>query len=218
MLSISASQPDMLLVGLSINFDPQISTILSESLCPLSGVVAEAAALIDELTITPLRRFLNRALLRREALRRYWTCPASRTDHHAYPGGLAEHSVEIATAISTCRALPQLERELGITYALLHDYGKIWWMDSELRAPYERRNHEVLGRDMLKADLEWLGHEDLSIGLVMDELLGGPAAPRTTGYPLAVRKIVQAFDQLSCEKTRGVLTATRAIYFPDEPF
>ena len=36
----------------------------------------------------------------------------------------------------------------------------------------------------------------------MVELLGGPSERANTRYPLAIGRIVNAFDQMSCEMTR----------------
>jgi 3'-5' exoribonuclease len=58
----------------------------------------------------------------RAALRR---SPCTRTGHHAYLGGLLEHTVAVATlALETCALHPRLEQDLLITAAILHDLGK----------------------------------------------------------------------------------------------
>jgi 3'-5' exoribonuclease len=58
----------------------------------------------------------------RAALRR---SPCTRAGHHAYLGGLLEHTVAVATlALETCTLHPRLERDLLITAALVHDIGK----------------------------------------------------------------------------------------------
>ncbi len=64
---------------------------------------------------------LNDAALR-AALRR---SPCTRTGHHAYLGGLLEHTVAVGTlALETCALHPRLDQNLLITAALVHDLGK----------------------------------------------------------------------------------------------
>lgn len=201
-LDIGTGRSDHLVVGFQHDGDVRLSRLVPHDLCPIPGVVYQTARLVDQLTTGSLRRFLTRALTRKDVLTRYWTSPASRQDHHAYPGGLAEHSLEIAVAVASSRGLPGLYRELGIAYALLHDYGKVWWMDPAIRDPGENRKHEVLGYDMLGDDLDLFECEASPLAPVMRELLGGPPVPREGRYPLAIRRVVQAFDQMSCEKTR----------------
>ena len=58
----------------------------------------------------------------REELRR---APCTRSGHHAYLGGLLEHTVAVATlALETCALHPRLNSDLLICAAILHDVGK----------------------------------------------------------------------------------------------
>jgi 3'-5' exoribonuclease len=51
--------------------------------------------------------------------------PCSRSGHHAYLGGLLEHTVAVATlALETCVLHPRLNSDLLVTAAILHDAGK----------------------------------------------------------------------------------------------
>jgi hypothetical protein len=217
-LPVDAGGPENLLVGFTPDQSKRLSEVLPRDICPIPGLLGQVAYMIDSLTIEPLRSFARRALLKKEVVSGYWQSPASRQHHHAFPGGLAKHSAEVAVAVSTARGLPSLEQELGIVYALIHDYGKIWWMNPELRPACGTRNHEAMGLDMLRGDLDFLAVEDAEIAAIMTELLGGPAIQRASRYPLAIRKIVQAFDQLSCEKTRGLFPESRKTYEWDVPF
>ncbi len=58
----------------------------------------------------------------RNALRK---APCTRNGHHAYLGGLLEHTVAVATlALETCTLHPRLNSDLLITAAIVHDFGK----------------------------------------------------------------------------------------------
>jgi 3'-5' exoribonuclease len=51
--------------------------------------------------------------------------PCTRAGHHAYLGGLLEHTVAVATlALETCILHPRLNSDLLVGAALLHDVGK----------------------------------------------------------------------------------------------
>jgi 3'-5' exoribonuclease len=81
----------------------------------LAGEVydADLRALLDA--------FLGDAGFRAE-LRR---APCTRAGHHAYRGGLLEHTVAVATlALETCALHPRLNSDLLVTAAILHDVGK----------------------------------------------------------------------------------------------
>jgi 3'-5' exoribonuclease len=58
----------------------------------------------------------------RAALRR---TPCTRNGHHAYLGGLLEHTVAVTTlALETCVLHPRLDQDLLLTAAIVHDLGK----------------------------------------------------------------------------------------------
>ena len=65
-------------------------------------------------------------LLGDAALREQWRrAPCTRSGHHAYLGGLLEHTVAVGTlALETCQLHPRLDSDLLITAALVHDLGK----------------------------------------------------------------------------------------------
>jgi len=52
--------------------------------------------------------------------------PCSRGGHHAYLGGLLEHTVAVAQlAHELCQVHPRLDQDLLLTAALVHDLGKL---------------------------------------------------------------------------------------------
>jgi 3'-5' exoribonuclease len=65
-------------------------------------------------------------LLEDDGLRDAWRrAPCSRAGHHAYLGGLLEHTVAVATlAHETCQLHPGLNSDLLICAALTHDLGR----------------------------------------------------------------------------------------------
>jgi 3'-5' exoribonuclease len=81
--------------------------------------------LAGELRDAPFKRLVD-ALLEdgevRAALRR---TPCTRAGHHAYLGGLLEHTVAVATlAVETCALHPRLDQNLLLTAAIVHDLGR----------------------------------------------------------------------------------------------
>ena len=74
----------------------------------------------------PEYRALLERLLADEALRADWRrAPCTRGGHHAYLGGLLEHTVAVGTlALEACQLHPRLNSDLLICAALVHDLGK----------------------------------------------------------------------------------------------
>lgn len=80
--------------------------------------------------------------------------PCTRAGHHAYLGGLLEHTVAVATlAQETCVLHPRLNSDLLISAALLHDVGKTreFALGAEIGPSEEGRlvGHVVLGQQMV---------------------------------------------------------------------
>ena len=112
--------------------DPaDLEHLLPASPRPRERMEAELEALVASVTDRGLRRLLQRCLGRGTELGRAFRAhPAAKRNHHAYLGGLLEHSVSVA---STCAGLAQhyqaqghrVDRDLLVAGALLHDLGKV---------------------------------------------------------------------------------------------
>jgi len=74
----------------------------------------------------PGLRALLAALLGDDALRADWRrAPCTRNGHHAYLGGLLEHTVAVGTLVQeVCILHPRLDSDLLMTAALVHDLGR----------------------------------------------------------------------------------------------
>jgi 3'-5' exoribonuclease len=82
--------------------------------------------------------------------------PCTRAGHHAYLGGLLEHTVAVGTlAQETCTLHPRLNSDLLITAALLHDIGKTreFELGAEISPSEEGRlvGHVAIGQQMVAA-------------------------------------------------------------------
>ena len=74
----------------------------------------------------PGLKALLAVLLGDAALRADWRrAPCTRNGHHAYLGGLLEHTVAVGTLVTeTCILHPRLDSDLLMTAALVHDLGR----------------------------------------------------------------------------------------------
>ncbi|MBN1528731.1 MAG: HD domain-containing protein [Thermoleophilaceae bacterium] len=88
--------------------------------------------------------------------------PCTRNGHHAYLGGLLEHTVAVATlAQETCVLHPRLNSDLLICAAILHDAGKIQEFelgaDIALSEAGELLGHVALGQQLVAERARSLG-------------------------------------------------------------
>ncbi len=73
-----------------------------------------------------LRRVLKAVFGDEEFFARFTACPGARTHHHAYLGGLMEHTIAVATLCRTLAGVyERVDGDLLVAAALLHDIGKV---------------------------------------------------------------------------------------------
>ena len=101
-----------------------------------------------------LRRLLDAFLDDPDLRRELRLAPCTRAGHHAYLGGLLEHTVAVGTlALEACSLHPRLNCDVLVTAALLHDVGKTreFSLRAEIGLSDEGRlvGHLALGQQMV---------------------------------------------------------------------
>jgi 3'-5' exoribonuclease len=123
-----------------------------------------------------------------------WQCqPAARRNHHAYIGGLLEHTLSVARLARQIAAVyPDIHQELVLAGAILHDVGKL----KELGQPHapdytvagQLLGHIVLGWDMIRQEAAHLNFSDEKLLLQLEHIVlthhgqqefGSPVLPKT---------------------------------------
>lgn len=88
----------------------------------------------------------------------YRTAPAAKTLHHAYIGGLLDHVVSLFRSCDlVCKNYPQINRDLLLTGAFLHDIGKIHELTYNRSFSYTTKGqllgHMIIELEMLQSKL-----------------------------------------------------------------
>ncbi|HXZ80966.1 MAG TPA: HD domain-containing protein [Terriglobales bacterium] len=96
-----------------------------------------------------------------EIAQAYKTAPAAKTLHHAYIGGLLVHVVSLFQLCElAARNYPQIDRDLLLTGAFLHDIGKLHELSYARSFSYTTRGqllgHMIIELEMLQSKLEQL--------------------------------------------------------------
>jgi 3'-5' exoribonuclease len=100
------------------------------------------------------RALLERLLADRELRAAWRRAPCTRAGHHAYLGGLLEHTVAVATlAHEVCQLHPRLHSDLLLSAAITHDLGRTreFTYGAEIGLTEEGRllGHLVIGERIL---------------------------------------------------------------------
>ena len=113
--AITKPEPETLRLG---DFLPQ---------CPRDPVqmARDLTALLATIQEPHLKALVDSLLADKEFMDSFRTAPAAVVNHHAYLGGLMEHTLAMMQmALRVCEQYPQLRRDLLLTGAFIHDIGK----------------------------------------------------------------------------------------------
>jgi 3'-5' exoribonuclease len=101
-----------------------------------------------------LRGVVERVLASEPVASELRRAPCTRAGHHAYLGGLLEHTVSVGTlTCELCQLHPRLDSDLLMAAALLHDVGKVreftYGAEIELSEEGRMLGHLALGAELI---------------------------------------------------------------------
>lgn len=103
---------------------PSMSEFLPSSGRPVEQMIAELRLFIESLD-SPWQEVVAAVLLEEQFLAQFANAPAARSMHHAYVGGLIEHTLSMArVARFLADHYPHVNKSLLLAGVLLHDLGK----------------------------------------------------------------------------------------------
>ena len=119
----------------------------------------ELLDLVDKVSDGDYKRVLKILFDDQEFFNEFAAAPAAKNYHHAYLGGLLEHSVSVAAlGILLCSFYEDVDESLLITGAILHDIGKIKEFDYSKRIDYSTegrlKGHIVIGNEIAEKAMD----------------------------------------------------------------
>jgi len=146
--------------------------------CPLDRetLYMQLTKLLSNMSERYLRLLCERFLADSGLMARFRLAPAAKTMHHAYIGGLLEHTVSVVTLIyRICNHYPDLDRDLLIAGAFLHDIGKVEEFVYDVNIDYSDAGrlvgHIVLGTQMLEEKIREIKGFPPETALILKHLI-----------------------------------------------
>jgi 3'-5' exoribonuclease len=150
-------------------------------------------AYVDEVEDMAIRRLLVEIVNDPDVAPRLRLAPAAKVMHHAYLGGLLEHTVSLCSLGQfVCSAYGWLNRDLLIAAAICHDIGKIYELTYCTSLEYSDDGrllgHISLGLELVRAKLANLPEISNEIAVQLEHIilshhgskeLGSPVEPST---------------------------------------
>jgi 3'-5' exoribonuclease len=215
--------------------NPDMSDFLSSSQRTEEEMIKELKQQIKSLQ-EPWQTLTGHLLLNEDFLPKFASAPAARTMHHAYIGGLLEHTLSMATmADYMSDHYPYVNRGLLIAGALLHDMGKVheYSIEGEFAFSDDGRlvGHIVRAVTMVEtaaAELDILTPEQARdiVHLIASHHgtleFGSPVTPKTLEaillhqIDLLDSRVQGYFDHLETDNGQGEWTSKSSFMFKSE--
>ncbi len=140
---------------------PDIGIFLERSEHDPDDMMKELRGLLKSIENMNLKKLLDLFFMDHDFISRFKMAPAAKAFHHAYIAGLLEHTLWICKLAKELTVLyPELDRDLLLCGAFLHDIGKVPELDLQHRIDYtdsgRLMGHIVLGVEMLNEKLSRL--------------------------------------------------------------
>jgi 3'-5' exoribonuclease len=128
---------------------------LIKALPNIPAVVASMTEILHQIKDPGLQALSERFLEDKVFMEKFTRCPGGMLWHHAYIGGLLQHSYEMMRlGCEMCALNHEVDRDLVILGCFLHDIGKIYELDYELSFNYTDQGrligHIAIGYEMLE--------------------------------------------------------------------
>ena len=142
----------------------------------------------NSITTDYLKALINAFFNDREFVNKFKTAPAAKKMHHAYIGGLLEHTVSMTSlADKIAGHYGGINRDLLLAGAILHDIGKIDEFDYQSKIDYSDKgrllNHIVIGIKMVDDKLSGIDHFPEDQMLLLKHMIVSHHGTREFGSP-----------------------------------
>jgi 3'-5' exoribonuclease len=146
--------------------------------------------------LSDLKRLVDAFWKDKEFVRKFKTAPAAKKMHHAYIGGLLEHTLSMVSLADKIAAhYSGVDRDLLLVGAIFHDIGKIDEFEYQFKIDYSDKgrllNHIVIGLKMVDEKISGIGQFPEDQALLLKHMIVSHHGAREFGTP-EPPKIIEA--------------------------
>jgi 3'-5' exoribonuclease len=185
--------------------DYELADFLPHTKYDVEKLYAELRAAVAGMQNSWLQKLLSCIVDDPEVAPRLKRAPAAMTMHHAYIGGLLEHTISlIGLASALCTHYPELDRDLLLTGVVLHDIGKLEELRYSRGIEYSDEGrllgHISMGAMLVREKCKVIEHFPAPLAVMVQHLIlshhgslefGSPSLPQ---FPEAIA--LHAIDDL----------------------
>ncbi len=141
--SLYREQLDVNVEGLRVLDEAEVAALNMADFLPASerhpdDMLADLTQLCRRtFTHKPWLKFMTSVLRDEDIMRRFKTAIGAKHVHHAYAGGLLEHTLSVCElCMRLCDHYPELDRQVLLAGAVFHDMGKAWELSGGIANDY----------------------------------------------------------------------------------
>jgi 3'-5' exoribonuclease len=162
----------------------------------IEGMFDRLSRITNSIKNDDLKRLVDAFWKDKEFVRKFKTAPAAKKMHHAYIGGLLEHTLSmVSLADKIAEHYSGVDRDLLLVGAIFHDIGKIDEFEYQFKIDYSDRgrllNHIVIGLKMVDEKLAEIEQFPEDQALLLKHMIVSHHGAREFGSP-EPPKIIEA--------------------------
>lgn len=170
----------------SDRIDP--SDFLPQTSRDIEGMFERLVKRMDSISTDYLKALLDAFFKDKEFVNKFKTAPAAKKMHHAYIGGLLEHTLSMTSlADKIAGHYSGINRDLLLSGAILHDIGKVDEFEYQFKIDYSDKgrllNHIVIGLKMVDEKLSEIKYFPEDQVLLLKHLIVSHHGTREFGSP-----------------------------------
>jgi len=151
-------------------------------------MIAQLKDIAETVQTVYLKELLSRFFDDAQWIDKFKRAPAAKMMHHAYIGGLLEHTLSLAVLVNrVADHYSGIDRDLLMTGAILHDIGKIEEFEYSVRIDYSDAgrlvNHIVIGLEMIGKKIAEVENFPENAALLLKHLIVSHHGAREFGSP-----------------------------------
>ncbi|MDH4206446.1 MAG: CRISPR-associated endonuclease Cas3'' [Desulfobacteraceae bacterium] len=164
------------------------SDFLPQTSRDIEGLFDRLMKIAETITTDYLKALIDAFFKDKEFVNKFKTAPAAKKMHHAYIGGLLEHTLSMASlADKIAGHYSGIDRDLLLSGAILHDIGKIDEFEYQFKIDYSDKgrllNHIVIGIKMVDDKLSGIEHFPEDQMLLLKHMIVSHHGTREFGSP-----------------------------------
>jgi 3'-5' exoribonuclease len=164
------------------------SDFLPQTSRDIEGMLERLMKITETIKTDYLKALIDTFFKDKEFVNKFKTAPAAKKMHHAYIGGLLEHTLSMSSlADKIAGHYSGIDRDLLLSGTILHDIGKIDEFEYQFKIDYSDKgrllNHIVIGLKMVDDKLSGIEHFPEDQMLLLKHMIVSHHGTREFGSP-----------------------------------